>query len=59
MCDREYVVEEAPGSGIVIPGGVHTYFLDLKPGYTTPMVSGGTGVTDDALMRCGMDEGMH
>lgn len=36
---REYVVEEAPGSGIVIPGGVHTYFLDLKPGYTTPMVS--------------------
>lgn len=33
-------MEEAPGSGIVIPGGVHTYFLDLKPGYTTPMVSG-------------------
>ena len=32
-------MEEAPGSGIVIPGGVHAYFLDLKPGYTTPMVS--------------------
>ncbi|KAI9899495.1 hypothetical protein N3K66_005956 [Trichothecium roseum] len=25
------------GSGIVQPGGVHSYFLDLAPGFTTPM----------------------
>ncbi|OHE92468.1 hypothetical protein CORC01_12259 [Colletotrichum orchidophilum] len=28
---------DVPGSGIVLPGGVNLYFLDLAPGYTTPM----------------------
>ncbi|KXH68043.1 hypothetical protein CSAL01_10376 [Colletotrichum salicis] len=28
---------DVPGSGIVLPGGVNVYFLDLAPGFTTPM----------------------
>ncbi|KAK7457574.1 hypothetical protein Landi51_01707 [Colletotrichum acutatum] len=31
------VLPDVPGSGIVLPGGVNIYFLDLAPGYTTPM----------------------
>ncbi|KXH38106.1 hypothetical protein CSIM01_04596 [Colletotrichum simmondsii] len=31
------VFADVPGSGIVLPGGVNIYFLDLAPGYTTPM----------------------
>ncbi|KAK1460094.1 cupin [Colletotrichum melonis] len=31
------VFADVPGSGIVLPGGVNVYFLDLAPGYTTPM----------------------
>lgn len=29
--------EDVPGAGIVLPGGVNVYFLDLAPGYETPM----------------------
>ncbi|KAK1622664.1 hypothetical protein BDP81DRAFT_386002 [Colletotrichum phormii] len=28
---------DVTGSGIVLPGGVNVYFLDLAPGFTTPM----------------------
>ncbi|KAK1711999.1 hypothetical protein BDP67DRAFT_468143 [Colletotrichum lupini] len=36
-CDGLPVFADVPGSGIVLPGGVNVYFLDLAPGYTTPM----------------------
>ncbi|KAF6784751.1 hypothetical protein CSOJ01_15714 [Colletotrichum sojae] len=29
--------DSAPGSGIVLPGGVNVYFLELAPGAATPM----------------------
>ncbi|KAF4820669.1 hypothetical protein CGCSCA5_v003741 [Colletotrichum siamense] len=32
-------IEAAPGSGVVFPGGLNVYFLDLAPGCTTPMAS--------------------
>ncbi|KAF9871149.1 hypothetical protein CkaCkLH20_11318 [Colletotrichum karsti] len=30
-------IEIVPGSGIVLPGGINVYFLDLAPGCDTPM----------------------
>ncbi|KZZ98372.1 RmlC-like jelly roll fold protein [Moelleriella libera RCEF 2490] len=35
--DRPLDEPSAAGSGIVRPGGINAYFLDLAPGFTTPM----------------------
>ncbi|KAH8908148.1 cupin 2 [Coniochaeta sp. PMI_546] len=30
-------LDEVPGAGVVLPSGVNVYFLDLAPGYESPM----------------------
>ncbi|KAB5562724.1 hypothetical protein GE09DRAFT_1219323 [Coniochaeta sp. 2T2.1] len=30
-------LDEVPGAGVVLPGGVNVYFLDLAPGYESPV----------------------
>ncbi|KAK1764256.1 hypothetical protein QBC33DRAFT_547610 [Phialemonium atrogriseum] len=35
--DGPHTTVAAPGAGVVLPGGANLYFLDLAPGYTTPM----------------------